>query len=141
MLRLLALQFCLVLCARAQTGVVRANGIPVPGATVKATQGDVTLTTITGDQGQYRLDGLKDGDWKFEVQMFGFDTVRKDVSVQGQDKQEWSLTLKTQTAAATARTRPPEGAGRRYGAGSAAAGSPTGPASGGAAPGYARGAG
>src|SRR5450631_3278540 len=131
MFRLLALQFCLVLCcAQAQTGVVRANGIPVPGATVKAIQGEVTLTTITGDQGQYRLDGLKDGNWKFEVQMFGFDTVRKDVAVHGEDKQEWSLSLKTQTAPAVARARPAEGAGAR----------PDGPGTG-ARPGFARRAG
>src|SRR5271166_1081201 len=111
MLRLLALPFLLVFSAYPQTGVVRANGIPVPGATVKATQGEVTLTTLTGDQGQYRLDGFKDGTWTFEVQMFGFDPVGKEITVQGTSNQEWNLTLKTQTApSAVARSRPAEGA-------------------------------
>jgi len=36
----------------AQTGVVRANGVPVPGATVKATQDGKTLTTVTYDDGR-----------------------------------------------------------------------------------------
>ncbi len=129
MLRLLALPVLLAFSAHAQTGVVRANGIPVPGATVKATQGDVTLSTITGDQGQYRLDGLKDGTWTMEVRMFGFDPVRKEIVVPGPSNQEWNLTLKTGNAQpAVARSRPQEGA-RPPG--------PGGQASGGR-PGYAR---
>ena len=99
MLRLLALPLVFLFPAYGQTGVVRANGIPVPGASVKATQGDVTLSTVTGDQGQYRLDGLKDGTWTFEVRMFGFDPVRKEVAVQGASNQEWSLMLKSQVPA------------------------------------------
>src|SRR5260370_21674295 len=79
----------------AQTGVVRANGVPVPGATVKATSGDKTLVTITDEQGQYKLDGVTSGAWVFEVEMFRFDTARKEVQFTGPSNLEWSLTLKS----------------------------------------------
>jgi trimeric autotransporter adhesin len=121
MLRWLILPFFLAVLSLAQThssqtGVVRANGIPVPGAEVKATQGETTLTTLSGDQGQYTLDSLTDGTWTIEVRMFGFDVARKEVNVHGASQQEWSLTLKSLTASAApkesvaaARTRPGPG--------------------------------
>src|ERR1700724_1813135 len=92
----------------AQTGVVRANGVPVPGATVKATSGDKTLVTITDEQGQYKLDGVTDGAWVFEVEMFRFETARKEVPSTGAANLEWNLTLKSITAPAPvqAQSRP-----------------------------------
>ena len=66
----------------AQTGVVRANGV-LPGASVSATLGDKTLTTLTDDRGEYRLDGITDGAWVLEVQMFRFAPLRKEVEVKG----------------------------------------------------------
>jgi hypothetical protein len=95
--------------ANAQTGVVRANGVPVPGATVKATSGDKTLVTITDEQGQYKLDGVTDGAWVFEVEMFRFETARKEVPSTGAANLEWNLTLKSLTAPAApvqAQSRP-----------------------------------
>jgi Carboxypeptidase regulatory-like domain len=94
----------------AQTGVVRANGVPVPGATVKATQGGKTFTTVAGDDGQYKLDGITGGSWNFEVQMFRFETMRKEVQVQGASNLEWSLALRPLTApAAPVQARGPRG--------------------------------
>lgn len=97
--------------AQAQTGVVRANGISVPGATVKATLGDKTLTTFTNDNGEYTLEGVSDGAWIFEVQMFRFETVRKEVQVKGSFHLDWDLTLKplANSVPAEPRRTPPGG--------------------------------
>jgi len=78
----------------AQTGVVRANGVPVPGATVKATQDGKTLTTVTDDDGRYKLDGIASGKWTFEVQMFRFETQTKEVQASGAANLEWNLALR-----------------------------------------------
>ena len=41
--------------ALAQTGVVKSEGQPLPGATVRATQGDRVLTTLTDANGEFKL--------------------------------------------------------------------------------------
>src|SRR5260370_19484510 len=82
----------------AQTGVVRATGEPVREATVKATSGAKTLVTITNEQGQYKLDGLTNGAWAFEVEMFRFETARKEMQIPGASNVEWNLTLKSLNA-------------------------------------------
>src|SRR6266852_3871552 len=94
-LPLLCISIGTLASANAQTGVVRGNGVPVPGATVKATSGDKTLVTITDEQGQYKLDGVTNGAWVFEVEMFRFDIARKEVQFTGASNMEWSLTLKS----------------------------------------------
>lgn len=53
-------------------GVVRAAGRPIPGATIVATQGDQTLTTVTDQSGQWALEQAAPGKWSIEVRMFGF---------------------------------------------------------------------
>jgi hypothetical protein len=100
MRRLLLIPAALCYCAYAQTGTVTANGIPVPGATVKATCGDTTLTTISDEQGRYKLTGLPNGPCSLEVQMFRFSTATKQVQVNGPFTTDWALTLKPLTAAA-----------------------------------------
>jgi hypothetical protein len=77
---------CLAACffqqiALAQSGVVTAGNQPVPGATVKATQGDKVLTTLTDDTGAYQIDGMTPGAWTVTVEMFGFTTARKEVTI------------------------------------------------------------
>src|ERR1700730_8515869 len=109
----------------AQTGVVRANGVPVPGATVKATSGDKTLVTITDEQGQYKLDGVTNGTWAFEVEMFRFETARKEVQFTGASNLEWNLALKSLNApAAPVQPQSPPGGPRSRPSGSE---SPTAP--------------
>ncbi|MBS1872053.1 MAG: TonB-dependent receptor [Acidobacteria bacterium] len=78
-----------------QTGTVRANGIEVPGATVKAAKGELTLTTVTDDFGRYKLDGVTDGTWTFQVEMFRFIPEHKEVQVKGPFNLEWELKLAT----------------------------------------------
>ena len=61
--------------------MVKSEGLPIPGATVKATQGERILLTVTDDNGDFHIDGMTEGTWIVEVDMFGFDHVRKEVQV------------------------------------------------------------
>jgi len=65
----------------AQSGIVKAENQPIPGATVKATLGDKVLTTLTDDNGAFQIDGMTPGAWTVTVEMFGFTTARKEVTV------------------------------------------------------------
>ena len=56
----------------AQTGVVKSEGQAIQGATVKATQGDRILMTLTDDSGTFHFDRMTPGSWIVEVDMFGF---------------------------------------------------------------------
>ena len=67
--------------AFAQSGTVKAGSQPVPGATVRATQGERSLVTLTDDNGAFRFDGMTPGGWVIEADMFGFDHLRRDVQV------------------------------------------------------------
>jgi hypothetical protein len=71
----------LVQTCLAQTGVVKSEGQPIPGATVKATQGDRILLTLTDDSGAFKFDGMTPGAWNVEVDMFGFSQARREVQV------------------------------------------------------------
>jgi hypothetical protein len=62
-------------------GQVTFNGLPVPGATVKATQGAKTLTAVTNSDGSYAFTDLTDGPWKFEVEMPLFAALHQNVTV------------------------------------------------------------
>jgi len=64
-----------------ETGVVKSEGQPIPGATVRATQGAVVLQTLTDATGRYRIEKIAPGVWTIEIQMFGFDPMKKDVTV------------------------------------------------------------
>ncbi|MBV9405573.1 MAG: carboxypeptidase regulatory-like domain-containing protein, partial [Acidobacteriaceae bacterium] len=63
----------------AQSGFVRSNGQPIPGATITLTQGDKSLSTVTDQDGHYALAPVGPGVWSVTVEMFGFDTLKKDV--------------------------------------------------------------
>src|SRR5262249_53119110 len=62
-------------------GQVTFSNLPVPGATVTATQRDASRTTVTDDQGAYRFADLAEGSWTVEVAMLGFSTLRQDLVV------------------------------------------------------------
>jgi trimeric autotransporter adhesin len=92
----LALGACL--CAQtgvSQIGTVKFGGQPLPGATVIAIQGDRRVMTTTDESGAYELTGLAPGAYTVEVQMFGFQTARKQIQVgtESQPPTEWSLDL------------------------------------------------
>lgn len=54
------------------SGKVQYNGLPVPGASVTATQGDTKIAALTDAQGAYAFEGLADGTWKLDVEISGF---------------------------------------------------------------------
>ncbi|MGA2598573.1 MAG: TonB-dependent receptor [Bryobacteraceae bacterium] len=77
--------------AQAPTGIVKSNGIPIPGATVTATQGDKKASTTTDENGRYEFPDLAPGNYTLEVRMFGFRVERKEVTTPG--LQELSLQI------------------------------------------------
>ncbi len=90
----------ILLCAQTgsvETGVVKSEGQPIPGATVRATQGAVVLQTLTDATGRYRLERLAPGVWSMDIQMFGFDPMKKDVTVPetGSGTADFTLALRT----------------------------------------------
>jgi hypothetical protein len=76
------------------TGIVKFGGQPLPGATVIATQGEHRVVTTTDESGAYELPDLAPGSYGVEIQMFGFQTTRKQIQVgPGLQPTEWSLEL------------------------------------------------
>src|SRR5262245_1060264 len=70
----------LLLFATEHHGQVVFGGVPVPGATVTATQGDQKLVAVTNDQGLYAFPALSDGTWTIQVEMLGFSTLKGDTA-------------------------------------------------------------
>jgi hypothetical protein len=92
----LALIFTFVwaITAAEQKGEVRFGGLPVPGATVTATQGDRTLVAVTDAMGNYSFPDLPDGDWHFQIEMLGFTPIKEDVKiVPGAISPVWDLKM------------------------------------------------
>ncbi len=82
MSRLAFLLLALYLCATglyAQSGFVRSGGQPIPGATVTASQGSQTFTTVTDADGHYGFPPLAAGAWSVSIDMFGFDPQKRQV--------------------------------------------------------------
>src|SRR5580704_16413874 len=103
---------------RAQSGVVKAEGLPIPGVTVKATQGERILLTVTDDTGAFHIDKMSEGTWIVEADMFGFDHVRKEVQV-GPTPVKIDLTMELRSVQQL-RDRTGQTAGGRGNAGAAA---------------------
>jgi hypothetical protein len=62
-------------------GHVIFDGIPVPGATVTVTQGNRQFATITDLQGAYSFSELAEGPFTIHIEMLGFSTIKKAISV------------------------------------------------------------
>jgi len=75
-------------------GVVQFGGLPVPGATVTATQGDQKSAAVTDRQGAFSFPDLRDGAWTIDIGMPGFAPIHQDVNVipAGQAS-EWELKI------------------------------------------------
>src|SRR5437763_8034856 len=69
------------LLASEHHGVVKSGGLPIPGATVTATQGDKKVVTTTDDEGKYAFPELADGVWNVQVEMLGFAKVTNEIGV------------------------------------------------------------
>jgi hypothetical protein len=88
-LRFVCLLVCLGICAIAPRlthaseyhGRVTFGGLPVPGATIKATRDDQTLIAVSDLQGTYSFADLADGTWKIEIEMQCFSTIEETVAI------------------------------------------------------------
>ncbi|WP_109488101.1 TonB-dependent receptor [Occallatibacter savannae] len=80
--------------ASAYSGQVNFGGLPVPGATVTATQADKSISVTTDEGGTFRFADLPDGAWKIEVKMLCFETIHADVTIAPQmGPAKWELKL------------------------------------------------
>ncbi|HEX3682991.1 MAG TPA: TonB-dependent receptor [Bryobacteraceae bacterium] len=82
MLRFLLLIFGAIAASHAllaQSGFVKSGQQPIPGAAVTVTQGNRTFSTTTDQDGHYGFEPLAAGAWTVTVEMFGFETLKKDV--------------------------------------------------------------
>lgn len=74
----------LLLAATDQYGQVLFNGLPVPGATIVATQNDKKITTTSDLDGRYRLTGLADGAYALRIEMQGFALLTRELTTDPQ---------------------------------------------------------
>ncbi|MGH9487949.1 MAG: carboxypeptidase regulatory-like domain-containing protein [Terriglobales bacterium] len=63
------------------SGVVRGGGIPLPGATVSATQGKTRVTILSGNGGDFSFSGLAPGACVLRVTMPGFTPIEERITV------------------------------------------------------------
>jgi trimeric autotransporter adhesin len=61
-------------------GQVMFGGVPVPGATVTATQGKKQFVAVTDPQGTYSLPDLAEGSFAIQIEMSGFSTIKQEMS-------------------------------------------------------------
>jgi hypothetical protein len=89
-----ALMVAVTLMASEQHGEVTFGGLPVPGATVTATQGDKKFTAVTDPQGAYSFPDLTDGAWTIHVEMLGFAALQGEImAAQGANPAMWELKM------------------------------------------------
>ena len=62
-------------------GQVTFNGLPVPGVTITATQGNQKALATTDQDGIYHLPDLIDGVWNVTIDMLGFTTITHEITV------------------------------------------------------------
>jgi hypothetical protein len=62
-------------------GVVRFSGLPVPGASVTASQNGRRVSAVTGVDGLYRITGLGSGSWTVRVEMPCFRAPERTVEL------------------------------------------------------------
>jgi hypothetical protein len=82
------------LFAAEHRGQVLFGGLPVPGATITATQDGKRLVAVTDAKGEYTFKDLPDATWKFQVEMQCFETITREVVVSpGAPDAIWELKL------------------------------------------------
>jgi hypothetical protein len=77
------------------SGQVVFGELPVPGATVTASAGDKKLVTATDEQGMFKLPDATAGTWSLRVEMLGFETLTRDITVTADPQPSaWTLALR-----------------------------------------------
>src|SRR5437764_15455030 len=107
--RLLAAWIAVAALAAAEHhGMVKSGGLPVPGASITATQGDKKHVTTTDETGRYSFPDLANGVWTLEIEMLGFEKVSKEVGVAPDaPSPEWTLKLMSLSALRPPKPEPP----------------------------------
>ncbi|MGH9481217.1 MAG: carboxypeptidase regulatory-like domain-containing protein, partial [Terriglobales bacterium] len=75
------LLLCVAAAGQPLAGVVRGAGIPLPGATVTATQGATTDTITTVADGSFTFADLAPGVWTVRAAMTGFTPAEQQVTI------------------------------------------------------------
>lgn len=90
------LTLCTMPLARASKyyGQVNFSGLPVPGATIIAAQGEKTFSVTSDAGGVFHFDDLPDGQWKIEVKMLCFEAIEAEVTIAPEmPAAKWELKL------------------------------------------------
>jgi hypothetical protein len=84
----------LALAASEHHGQVTFGGLPVPGVTVTASQGEKKVVALSDAEGKYSFPDLADGGWTIQVEMLCFETVKREVTIGASaPAQDWELKL------------------------------------------------
>ena len=86
----------LTLSASDYRGQVTFSGLPVPGATIIAKQGDKAISVLSDARGNYSFPDLADGVWIVCVEMPGFGPIEQEITIAGATPPgEWNLKMLT----------------------------------------------
>ena len=93
-LGLAVLATCGLLAASEHHGLVKFGGLPLPGATVTATQGEKHFSAVTDGIGSYVFRDLPDGNWNVKVEMLCFTPLEREIVVApNAPAPEWELKM------------------------------------------------
>ena len=67
-------------------GQVTFNGLVVPGVTVTAIHADKKAAATTDADGIYHLTDLADGIWTLTIEMLGFETITREITVPAENE-------------------------------------------------------
>ncbi len=88
------LGFSALAAASTYRGVVTFGGLPLPGATIMATQSAKTLTAISDQAGAFSFGDLADGKWTIAVTMQCFKPVHAEITIApNMPAASWEMTL------------------------------------------------
>ena len=96
-----SLRFAAIVClavlglaATEHRGVVTFGGLPLPGASVTALQGEKKVAAVTDAQGVYSFADLADGVWSLQVEMLCFTPLKREIAVApNSPPAEWDMKL------------------------------------------------
>jgi hypothetical protein len=82
-------------------GTVTTGGLPLPGVTVTAVQGEKKIVTTTDERGAFAFADLPDGLWTIQVEMTGFGGLSREIAVvSSAPPSAWDLRFAQDAAAA-----------------------------------------
>lgn len=82
------------LAAADHRGAVRFGGLPLPGATITASQGNTRFTSVSDSQGVYSFLNVPDGVWTLRVEMSCFTPIVREVDITPNvPALEWDMSL------------------------------------------------